>query len=152
MECGGWIGRCFSKDTKFQLERRNKFQRLHSMVILVNNVLFIWFLVFFQYWGLNSGPTSWATPPALFCDGFFFKIGSHKLLPSLASMILLMFASWVARITGVSHQCPGGFFCFGGFFFVSARVWTQALTLARQVHRHLSHSVSPGGNFKNLFP
>jgi hypothetical protein len=20
---------------------------------------------------LNSGPTSWATPPALFCDGFF---------------------------------------------------------------------------------
>jgi hypothetical protein len=26
---------------------------------------------FFQYWGLNSGPTPGATPPALFCDGFF---------------------------------------------------------------------------------
>jgi hypothetical protein len=27
---------------------------------------------------LNSGPTPWATPPALFCEEFF-KIGSHKL-------------------------------------------------------------------------
>jgi hypothetical protein len=40
------------------------------------------------YWGLNSGPIPWATPPALFCDGFLFlffffcffcEIGSHKL-------------------------------------------------------------------------
>jgi hypothetical protein len=30
------------------------------------------------YWRLNSGPTPWATPSALFCD-FFFKIGSCKL-------------------------------------------------------------------------
>jgi hypothetical protein len=24
-----------------------------------------------RYWGLNSGPIPWATPPALFCEGFF---------------------------------------------------------------------------------
>jgi hypothetical protein len=29
------------------------------------------FFFFFQYWGLNSGSTPWATPPVLFCDGFF---------------------------------------------------------------------------------
>jgi hypothetical protein len=27
----------------------------------------------FQYWGLNSGSTPWATLPALFCDGFFSR-------------------------------------------------------------------------------
>jgi hypothetical protein len=38
-----------------------------------------------------------------------FKIGSHKLFyPGwLRAMILLISASWVARITGVSHQHPG---------------------------------------------
>jgi hypothetical protein len=34
---------------------------------------FSFFLCFFflQYWGLNSGPTPWVSPPALFCEGFF---------------------------------------------------------------------------------
>jgi hypothetical protein len=26
-----------------------------------------------QYFGLNSGPTPWAIPPALFCEGFFSR-------------------------------------------------------------------------------
>jgi hypothetical protein len=43
----------------------------------------IYFVVFsllsvLPYWGLTSGPTLWATPPALFCDGFF-QIGSCKV-------------------------------------------------------------------------
>jgi hypothetical protein len=40
-----------------------------------------WFLLllFLQYWGLNSGPTPWATPPALFCVMGFFEKGSCKL-------------------------------------------------------------------------
>jgi hypothetical protein len=29
------------------------------------------FFFFLLYWGLNSGPTPLATPPALFCDFFF---------------------------------------------------------------------------------
>jgi hypothetical protein len=37
---------------------------------------YTWFFVaylfiYLQYWGLNSGPTPRATPPALFCDGYF---------------------------------------------------------------------------------
>jgi hypothetical protein len=34
--------------------------------------IFIYLSFFFLwYWGLNSGPTPTATPPALFCDGYF---------------------------------------------------------------------------------
>jgi hypothetical protein len=36
--------------------------------------LFFPFFFFLRYWGLNSGPTPSATPPALFCEGFF-KVG-----------------------------------------------------------------------------
>jgi hypothetical protein len=59
----------------------------------------------FLYWGLNSGPTSWATPPAHFCDQFFLDRVSWTIrLGWLQTMILLIFASWIARISGVSHQ------------------------------------------------
>jgi hypothetical protein len=52
----------------------------------------IYFFFFFVVLGLEHRASPWATPPAhLFVIGFF-KTGSHKL-----------FASWVARITGVSH-------------------------------------------------
>jgi hypothetical protein len=41
------------------------------------------FFLFSQYWGLNSGPTPLAIPPAPFCfflvKGFFFEIGSLEL-------------------------------------------------------------------------
>jgi hypothetical protein len=58
----------------------------------------LWFLFFFflRFWGLNSEPTPWATPPALFVKGFF-KIGSLELFAQLA-LVLLMSSSWVARI------------------------------------------------------
>jgi hypothetical protein len=62
---------------------------------------------FLQYWGLNSGPSPWATPPTLFfCEGFF-KIVSHRTLcPGwLRTANFLISASWVAKITGVSHWC-----------------------------------------------
>jgi hypothetical protein len=56
---------------------------------------------------LNSGPSLWATPSALFCDGFFWDRVSWTICPSwLRTLILLISASWVARITGVSHWCP----------------------------------------------
>jgi hypothetical protein len=59
---------------------------------------------FLQYWGLNSGPTPWATPRALFCDGFFQDRVLRTICPGWLSVtILLISASWVARITGVSH-------------------------------------------------
>jgi hypothetical protein len=67
------------------------------------------FCFFFWYCGLKLGPTPWATPLALFCESpfGFFKIGSLELFPQagLQTAILLISASWVARITGVSHPC-----------------------------------------------
>jgi hypothetical protein len=55
--------------------------------------------------GLNSGPTLWATPPALFLWWFSFKIVSQTTcLGWLQTAILLISASWVARITGVNHR------------------------------------------------
>jgi hypothetical protein len=50
--------------------------------------------------------TIWATLLALFCDGYF----RNRVLRTICSgwlwtVILLISDSWVARITGVSHQC-----------------------------------------------
>jgi hypothetical protein len=65
------------------------------------------FFFFFRYWGLNSGPTPQATPPALFCDGFLQDRASRTICPGwLWTVSLLISASWVARITGVSHWLP----------------------------------------------
>jgi hypothetical protein len=67
---------------------------------------FLMCLIFFQCWDLNWGPTPWATPPALFCDRFFWDKVLWTICPGcLQTVILLISASWVARITGVSHQC-----------------------------------------------
>jgi hypothetical protein len=51
---------------------------------------------------------SWVTPPPLFAMGFF-KIRSLKLFARgwLQTLIFPISASWVARITSLSHQCPG---------------------------------------------
>jgi hypothetical protein len=59
---------------------------------------------FFQYWGLNSGPTPWATLPTLFVMGFFWNRVSWTFFVQgwLQTVILLISASWIARITGVS--------------------------------------------------
>jgi hypothetical protein len=66
-------------------------------------------IFFLQYWDLNSGPTPWATPPALFCDGFFQDRVSGTISPGLfQTLYLLISASWLARITGVSHQRLAG--------------------------------------------
>jgi hypothetical protein len=63
-----------------------------------------------QFWGLNSGSTPWATLPALFVMGSF-RDGSQELLVRgrLQTMILLISASWVTRITGVSQWRPAYF-------------------------------------------
>jgi hypothetical protein len=61
---------------------------------------------FFAVLGLNSGPTPQDTQPAFFfCDGFFWDRVSWTICFGwLQTMILLISASWVARIIGMSHQ------------------------------------------------
>jgi hypothetical protein len=68
------------------------------------------FVLFFEgggSWGLNSGPSLWATPPAL----FLWRVFQHRVswticLGWLPTTILLISASWVTRITGMSHRHP----------------------------------------------
>jgi hypothetical protein len=60
-----------------------------------------------QLWGLKSGitpVTPWATPPVLFYVGCFQDRVSRTIFPGwLQTAILLISASWVARIPGMSH-------------------------------------------------
>jgi hypothetical protein len=72
--------------------------------------LFVW-----QHWGLNLGmyPAISATPQALFCVGCFWDRVSWNICPGLVSTLLfLISAFWVARITGLSHWCLLCFFFF----------------------------------------
>jgi hypothetical protein len=72
---------------------------------------FIIFVFFFFSTGLNSGLKPWGTPPDLFCDGFFRdRVSQTTCLGLLWNIILLISASWVVRITGVSHQHPAHFY------------------------------------------
>jgi hypothetical protein len=70
------------------------------------------FCVCVWYWGLNSGPSPWATPPALFLWRVFRdRVSQTICLGWLWTMILLISASWVARIIGIeplvpSYCCP----------------------------------------------
>jgi hypothetical protein len=63
--------------------------------------------LFFSVLCLNSGPTLWVTPPALFCERFFWdRILWTICIGWLQTVILLISVSQIARIIGVSHQCP----------------------------------------------
>jgi hypothetical protein len=66
---------------------------------------FLYYYYYLWYWGLTSGPSPWATPPALFFWRVFWD-GSHgTICPGcLWTTVLLVSASWVTRITGVSHR------------------------------------------------
>jgi hypothetical protein len=60
---------------------------------------------FWRYWSLNSGPTPGAIPPALFVKGFYQVASLSNYFSGLAlNCGPLISFSWVARITGVSHQ------------------------------------------------
>jgi hypothetical protein len=62
---------------------------------------------FLQYWGLNSGPSPWATLPALFLwRDFQDRVLRTLFLGWLQTLILLISVSWVGRIIGVSHGSP----------------------------------------------
>jgi hypothetical protein len=67
---------------------------------------------------------TWATPPALFCIGYFqARVSRTICLGWPWTMILLITVSWVARITGVSHQEP----CSETRFWRVGKVRTRTL-------------------------
>jgi hypothetical protein len=54
------------------------------------------FVLLLWYWGLNSGATPWATPPFLFCDGFYRDRVFKTICPGwLWTTTLLISVSWV---------------------------------------------------------
>jgi hypothetical protein len=56
--------------------------------------------------GLELRATPWATPPALFCDEYFWdRVSQTIYLSWLWTPIFLISASWVARIAG-SREPP----------------------------------------------
>jgi hypothetical protein len=68
-----------------------------TVIVIWLNIFFFLF-VSFLFWGLNSEPTPWASPPALFCDNFFQDRGLFVWAGFKTR------SSWLARITGVSYQ------------------------------------------------
>jgi hypothetical protein len=55
---------------------------------------------------LGRCSVTWTTPLALFCVEYFEERISQTICQGLLqTMILLISASWVARIIGMSHQC-----------------------------------------------
>jgi hypothetical protein len=108
---------------------------LPHIIILLNSsyslfLCFGWFF-FLQYWGLNSGPSFWATPPALilfYCDGFFRdRVLWTICLGWLWTEIFLSSSLWVARNTSVTHQFLALFF----YYFVQK---TNHLLLLMKSH------------------
>jgi hypothetical protein len=80
---------------------KQAFYLSHTSSPFCSGYLFIYFL---WYWDLNSGPTPWVTPPALFCDGLFQDRVLRTICQGwLRTAFLLISASWVARITGMSY-------------------------------------------------
>jgi hypothetical protein len=72
--------------------------------LLISKWVNEFFFVCVCYWGLNSGPSPWATPPALFLWRVFWDRVLWTICPGWPrTVILLISASWVARITGMSH-------------------------------------------------
>jgi hypothetical protein len=75
------------------------------------------YLLFLWYCGLNSGPSPWATPLALFCEGFFQdRVSWTSCLGWLWTAILLFSASLVASITG--ENC-----LLGNYYSLSMAWW-----------------------------
>jgi hypothetical protein len=92
-----------------------------------------------KHWGLNSEPRpywqvlynlSYATNP--FWWRVFFEIGSHELFAGVGPMILLISASWVARITGVSHlNVP----ISSGLCVLTRRIQAEHMDVVREIRK-----------------
>jgi hypothetical protein len=101
----GFSGRLWSQVERWKREVDRKRRDAEDWAGRWNSKPFFFFF-FFQFLGLNSGPIPWATPQALFCDGYFRDRVSWTICSGwLWTLILLICASWIARITGVSHRC-----------------------------------------------
>jgi hypothetical protein len=115
---------------------------------LCRTFLFCYFIIFIYFavlgFELRAYTLSHFTSP-FFCDGFFWDRVSRTIC-LIVRIAILISASWVARITGVSHRRPAIIQFLRhislSFFFGSTRVLIQSFTLARQALYHLSHPIA----------
>jgi hypothetical protein len=80
---------------------------------------------------LDRYSNTWATLPALLCDRFVFQDRlSQTICPDwLPTMILLISASWLTRITGMSHLCPACHSYFSNRVLAFVQGWFQTMIL-----------------------
>jgi hypothetical protein len=104
----------FPSVMSFCITKRYELIICHILVKKYDRIPFMYlFIYLLLYWGMNSGPSPWATLLALFCDGYFlYRVLWTICLDWLRTLILLVSAFWVARIIGVSHQHPVYLFIF----------------------------------------
>jgi hypothetical protein len=81
---------------------------------------------------LRAFTLSHSTSP--FCDSYFQdRVSQTTCLGWLRTSILLISASWVARITGMSHWCPALFVCLKQVLAILPRLllssWAQVMLL-----------------------
>jgi hypothetical protein len=130
--CGELAAVLSAFETNSAMQGRNLFRSCQrkAAALLLNYAVIRSFSIYFSddsscisfsflwYWGLNSGSSPWATPPALFLWRDFQDRVSWTICPSwLQTLILLISASWVARIIGVE--------CLALAAFLMKNPWDQ---------------------------
>jgi hypothetical protein len=101
-------------------------------------ILFIYLAVLGLKLGLHLEPLR----QPYFCDFFFFqdRVSWTICHGWLQTSILLISASWVARITGVGHWCPARFFIF--YLFFQCLEWSPGSGACLACPMPLSHTPS----------
>jgi hypothetical protein len=120
-----------------KMKKLEEKKRIHWILMQESPHSIFFFFFFLYYWDLSSGPTPWATPPAHFCDFFFFQESVlWTIYSSWLQTLVLTSASWVARITGMSHWHPPIFFFETGSHYVAQDGFELPASCARITKMH----------------
>jgi hypothetical protein len=109
---------------------------------------FFFFSSFFAVLGLELRAYTLCHSTSSFCDGLFWdRVLQTICLGCLRTVILLISASWVARITGVSHLRPAkfSFFCCCCCYPISKVINTEGGMISWKIIKKIKTSLSQKG-------